>query len=238
MRSTPTLRVRPKEPPRLPAAGHGAPRHRTKQTAMPPSGANFSGRVAAALALQRQVGNRAAATVLASERDPLALQRCGARSCHCPPEERAAAEAPVQRIPAVQRSALRMCITPAYARDLTDLQLAGEIVRVEAHTGPSTFATIDLATARENLALLRAEQHRRVAARGLATAAGPQVPRPAGLPPDGAYRLTPVDGLPPGLIDAIPEGVLTEVEAAGQQGRWGSGRRRHLAGDDAHYARV
>lgn len=52
---------------------------------------------------------------------------------------------------------------------------------------------------------------------------GPSVPRPAGLPLDGAYKLQPIDGLPPELVAAMPEGQMITVEVETPVGPGGPG---------------
>lgn len=92
------------EPDRQLVTARQTSRHETIRTMIPPRGANAAGWAAVALSLQRCVGNRAAAAVLAPAQIPARtlLQR-HPRACDCPPVNEGATEFPIQRMTAVQR---------------------------------------------------------------------------------------------------------------------------------------
>lgn len=151
------------------------------------------------------------------------VQRCGATGqcgCGCSHE---ADDAVVQR---QAGDATTMSITPGWAGALSDVELAEQIRRVAAQVSTSAADDPVRTGAEQNLRVLRQERSRRGAA---ALATGPTVPRPAGLPLDGGYRLEPATDLPDGLADALPEGQIVTVEletgggAAGGPGGPGGG---------------
>lgn len=96
-------------------------------------GATRMGPPAAALRLQRAVGNRAFARVLAGRAPDAAVQRCGPVPCDCDDDHRAAAEAALPQAAAVQRHALPHTPAgrpddPAVRRGTPDVRPAGPAV--------------------------------------------------------------------------------------------------------------
>jgi hypothetical protein len=136
------------------------------------------------------------------------------------------AKAPVQRSAAAQRptAAQRvvdgdirgMSISTPWARALTDGELAQQsgILRTQMRDLPPADAAARQG-AEENLRVLEDETRRRTAAQALAgLTLGPDVPRPAGVPPDGGYALMEIPGVDSQVLAQLPEGQLATVATA------------------------
>ena len=161
---------------------------------------------AAVLHLQRTAGNAAASALLSRP-----VQRCGGRPCSCDDAERDAA---ARAAPAVQRQGdiTTMSISADWAAGLSDAALDEQVRRVTAQLPALAPGDVARVGAQDNLTVLRREQRRRLEARMPGMQLGPTVPRPAGLPLDGAFQLNEAHDLPADLLAAIPEGEMVEIE--------------------------
>jgi hypothetical protein len=116
---------------------------------------------------------------------------------------------------------LSISMTPEYAAALSDADLAAQISTLQNHLSTLAENDPERSAVETNLQVLRAEQAKRGTPAAADSGAIDEVPRPAGLPMDGAYALYPAPENLQALGELLPEGQMMtlgggEVEDEGQ----------------------
>ena len=145
-----------------------------------------------------------------------AVQRCGGSPRSSDSEEDTAEP---RAAPSVQRQGdtTKMSISADWAAGLSDAMLDAKARRLKEQIQSLAPGDIYRIGAEDNLSVLRREQMKRLQTALPGVQLGPTVPRPAGLPIDGAFRLEEAQGLPSALMAALPEGEIVEVEMGARE---------------------
>ncbi|PDV97880.1 DUF4157 domain-containing protein [Candidatus Chloroploca asiatica] len=108
-----------------------------------------------------------------------------------------------------------MSINETWAQALTDDELQDQITIVQQQLQTESPETPEFEAARSNLAVLeQVHTERTLQQAGMAgTLLESNIPRPPGLPLDGAYMLLPFDDLPPDIVAQLPEGEIVPMPA-------------------------
>lgn len=100
------------------------------------------------------------------------------------------------------------CISPAAARELSDEDLDARVAGLRRMRAEGGEASADALWIDEELRVLQSIQlERRTGLEVLAN----DIPRPVGLPEDGAFALQPAGDLPAELVASIPEGRVVQI---------------------------
>jgi hypothetical protein len=116
--------------------------------------------------------------------------------------------ATVRRSP--REEVMRSSITPQWAEALTTEELDETIAMLRQHISEVGQDAPDYSALSGNLLVLQTESYRRPLGQQAPAGEVGLLPRPAGLPLEGGYSLTEAQGLPPEIVDAMPEGQLVD----------------------------
>lgn len=140
-------------------------------------------------------GTAAGRSLIAHEMTHVAQQQ----DCGC---------ATVRRSP--REEVLRSSITPQWAEELTQEELESTVTMLRGHIEEVGRSAPDYLALSENLLVLQTEAYRRPLGRDAPPAGVGMLPRPGGLPLDDGYTLVEAPGLPPEVVEAMPEGQLVD----------------------------